>query len=334
MTGLATERGFHAIPTAMHASASTWLRALLDVPTLLLHHDDAHLAAVLTQVATGIDAFTALLTKDLPKVVDPSEFYEVYRPLLNGFHEHPLGVILRLDLLNRAKVHDLKMEAKGPSAGQSTLFLLLDLALGLKHAPHANASATGDTSTSSAAETSSPSSSRDKASPPSPMASFQREMLAYMPSEHRALALDFAEALHATGYRSVAGYLDEGPPLQSAAATPKTQSSSENGSSGADSVRSPSATRLRRAPRPFGPWASARRTAARTAYSRCCASLASMRRAHLSVVSTYLATRGANKGTGATSYGKLLSEALANTSAAATDAKSADTKGSQKPKRE
>jgi hypothetical protein len=53
------------------------------------------------------------------------------------------------------------------------------------------------------------------------------------------------------------------------------------------------------------------------------------------VVSTYLATRGANKGTGATSYGKLLSEALANTSAAAADAESTDVEGpAGKPKRE
>lgn len=326
MTGLATERGFHAVPTAMHAISSTWLRALLSVPTLLLHHDDARLVDVLTQVATGIDAFTAMLVKDLPKVVDPSEFYEVYRPLLNGFHEHPLGVILRLDLLNRPKVHDVKLEAKGPSAGQSTLFLLLDLALGLKHALHSNTSASSANSAVAGAGISS-GNSHEIASPTSLMASFQREMLAYMPSEHRALALDFAEVLHATGYGSIAGYFDCSPP-QPTTATPTSSSSS------ASSGEPPSTTRLRRAPAPLGPWASAQRTAARAAYSRCCASLVAMRRAHLGVVSAYLATRGANKGTGATSYGKLLSEALANTSAATADAKSSDTQGPGKPKRE
>jgi hypothetical protein len=305
----------------MHACAATWLKDLLQLPNLLLNGDDKGLALALNRAAAGIDAFTSLLTRDLPNVVDPVEFYDTYRPLLNGFHGG-LGVVLRLDLQNRPGTHDLTVHAKGPSAGQSTLFLLLDLALGLKHAPctedNAKDAAKEDAAKNTAVAT--------NASPPapSPMAAFQREMLAYMPTEHRALALAFADALHATGYGSAAGYLDCRPQAEA------SRSSTGSGVGGGSSRPA-----VRRAPAAVGPWARTRRLAARAALAKCGQSLAAMRRAHLSVAGRYLAARGATTGTGATSFGQLLGEALANTAAAAAAAApAAGTSKPGKPKRE
>jgi len=71
------------------------------------------------------------LMQRIPELVDRDDFYHTYRPVLDGFF--PSGIILRLDTRNRPNVNDIRVSPKGPSAGQSTIFLLFDLILGIKH---------------------------------------------------------------------------------------------------------------------------------------------------------------------------------------------------------
>jgi len=106
-------------------------------------------------------------------------------------------VTLRLDTRNRAGVHDIVVRPKGPSAGQSTVFVLLDAALGVHHQGMDQDMDQGMDQGKGRGGV------KDGL-----MGAFQREMLAsYTPPAHAALAEDFAAALEATPAGSVRGYL-------------------------------------------------------------------------------------------------------------------------------
>ena len=256
------------------------------------------------------------------------------RPVLGGFF--PDGIVLRLDQRGRAGVHDLAVVPKGPSAGQSALFALLDLALGVSHADALRRGGGGGGGGGGVGGGSSEggggggggsegggggggggSSSKGdsggggvgRGAPASTMGQFQREMLAYMPLEHRELVLDFAEALDATGYGSVAGFLDPG-----------RQPSRGGGGGDCGSGGSGGGVSLgRRAPAPSGPLARARRRWVAREFEACVEGLARFRGAHAGAAGRYLGVRGAEVGTGASAFGRLLGESLANTRAASSE---------------
>ncbi|KAH8065234.1 high-affinity nickel-transport protein [Aureococcus anophagefferens] len=92
--------------------------------------------------------------------VDKALFYDRYRPLLSGSWDAPLAC--------EAEGGPCFTSGQGPSAGQSTIFLLLDIALGV---------------------------ARDD----SEHGAFQRDMLAYMPPAHRALVDDYADRFGGAG---------------------------------------------------------------------------------------------------------------------------------------
>ena len=95
------------------------------------------------------------------KNVDPNVFYHVQRPLLAGFY--PNEIILE-------GTEEIKVPSnwifipKGPSAGQSTIFLLLDSFLGIDHGKVAK--------------------------------EFQEEMIHYMPYRHKHMVLKFKEKMN------------------------------------------------------------------------------------------------------------------------------------------
>ena len=106
------------------------------------------------------DKFQFQVFSRVAEYVDPVIFYHVQRPLLSGFYpdeimfegtediERPPGWITR---------------PKGPSAGQSTMFVLLDMFLGINHLAIAS--------------------------------EFQTEMLIYMPRQHREMIKQFKKKL-------------------------------------------------------------------------------------------------------------------------------------------
>ena len=83
------------------------------------------LAALLRELADVLREFKAIFAR-VSRGVDRAVFYDVYRPLLSGSWDTPLkyegpdGAVLEIP------------RARGPSAGQTTLFVLIDLALGVR----------------------------------------------------------------------------------------------------------------------------------------------------------------------------------------------------------
>jgi len=165
MTGTKTEASFHLLATKMHARSARDLPALLRLPNDVAARDAYAIQRTLRALKTMLDDFLVIF-RTVHADVDPVEFYEGYRPLLSGSWDAPLR-------LQNADGGVEEVRAKGPSAGQSTIFLVLDLALGVR--------------------------------PPaldgggSAHAAFQADMLNYMPPPHRALVRDYADRVTAAG---------------------------------------------------------------------------------------------------------------------------------------
>lgn len=153
----------------------------------------------------------------------------IYRPILNGFYNE--SITLRLDIDNRATINDVHINPKGPSAGQSTMFLLIDLVLGIKHAAHWSSAHHSSITTANHKEDKVPwilnsdksssslsnqhnnnqdnNSEKDSSEKVSSISKFQSEMLKwYTPTPHRMFIEDFVTALNKSGYISIKKYLE------------------------------------------------------------------------------------------------------------------------------
>ena len=172
MTGTATESAFHELATRTHVRMGTLLPELLAAPEAVSAGDDRAVLELLRGCEAALRD-TRRIFDEVWQTVDAAVFYEVYRPLLSGSWDAPLSMVTADGTSTPAR-------SKGPSAGQSTVFLLLDLALGIR-----NAALDGPDD--------------------SPHSSFQVEMLAYMPAPHRVCARVFADALADVG--SLAEYV-------------------------------------------------------------------------------------------------------------------------------
>eukprot|EP00756_Hemistasia_phaeocysticola_P059287 Hpha_TRINITY_DN36027_c0_g1::TRINITY_DN36027_c0_g1_i1::g.170740::m.170740/K00463/IDO, INDO; indoleamine 2,3-dioxygenase len=165
MTGTSAELGFHAVPGVMHRVAAPLVsRLLMELPRIVRAEGAARYngaEALLRQMtATWRDMRDQLeLTWS---AVDQGIWWDVYRPLLGGFH--PDGITL----CGCGKGgSDLQVSPKGPSAGQSTMIALFDTAVGVRH--------TGEA------------------------LSFQEEMLEYMPRVHADVVRRLRSELAANG---------------------------------------------------------------------------------------------------------------------------------------
>uniref|UniRef100_A0A7S3JWH7 Uncharacterized protein n=1 Tax=Aureoumbra lagunensis TaxID=44058 RepID=A0A7S3JWH7_9STRA len=158
MTGTQTEFAFHTIARKILLRATPELPALLDLPDQANAQNYSVVVATLNSLIKMLIDQREIFANEYSHI-DPDIFYYLYRPLLAGTTaEDPMR--LRLSDGSLLSVH-----AKGPSAGQSTLFLLLDACLLDNYSKQGAEDSLHHT--------------------------FQREMLAYMPPAHRALVLDF-----------------------------------------------------------------------------------------------------------------------------------------------
>ena len=89
-----------------------------------------------------------------------AEFYDFYRFLLGGWPK--AGLVLPASPAHNLPPHTVK-GFEGPSAGQTAVFILIDLVLGVKHGPK--------------------------------LSGFQKEQRGYMPSSHTRLLADVEEKL-------------------------------------------------------------------------------------------------------------------------------------------
>ncbi|CAE8634329.1 unnamed protein product, partial [Polarella glacialis] len=170
LTGTSTERTFHMVPCAMQAAAAKVVPKLFLADVLVRGSRDRQLAALLRELKDLLARFKEIFAQ-IHHGVDVSTFYDVYRPLLEGFF--PAGILLQGESVVPEGVPFLSQtepgadgggallnQSKGPSAGQSTI-LLIDAFLGVSHCK--------------------------------PGADFQAEMLTYMPALHRQMVLDYRE---------------------------------------------------------------------------------------------------------------------------------------------
>ena len=139
MTREPSEQGFHAVPGVMQARAGKLVAELflLDIP--LRQGDVKEIVETLKKLTAMFVDFRQIFLQ-VKKVVDPQAFFNIYRPLLAG--HHPRGVRFHGVPVpeSSASATELKSSnkdyismAKGPSAGQSSMIILFDLALGITH---------------------------------------------------------------------------------------------------------------------------------------------------------------------------------------------------------
>ena len=156
-TGGAAEVAFHAVPFAIQVQLAHLLPALIDAPADVARRRWRTLAALCGEIAAALRRCVSLLQQVAPRL-DPAEFYDVYRPLLGGWDAR--GLVLRGT--------GTTTRAKGPSAGQTALLILLDVVLGVAHKEETRA--------------------------------FQLEMrTGYLPRPHRALLEDVAADVARSG---------------------------------------------------------------------------------------------------------------------------------------
>jgi hypothetical protein len=163
MTREPSELGFHAIPCAMQARAGPLVCRLFLVDVAMLSGAVTQVTRLLDDLAAALRDFRVIFGEVTQRVA-VDKFYDIYRPLLGGFYPH--GVTFRGVPASAAAVAapqtsagatsgdsgggsggaggggaagggggggDLVSFSKGPSAGQSAMILLFDLALGITH---------------------------------------------------------------------------------------------------------------------------------------------------------------------------------------------------------
>ena len=214
MTGTSTEKNFHMMVTAMNALAGDNL--IHRMYHILSHSLDVtcptsqnRVLSMLVDLESLLREFSTIFS-DVRELVDTDVFYNVYRPLLGGWY--PGGIRLMgvapSEGDSSSSAHKI-VKFKGPSAGQSTLIVMLDQLLGVNHFGTAG--------------------------------SFQKEMLGYMPGKHRQLLVDFGERVKK--YGNLKGYAENCSASNQARISGRNRSllfkfaSSDNGSSSSSSVK-------------------------------------------------------------------------------------------------
>jgi indoleamine 2,3-dioxygenase len=184
-SGTDAEKYFHMIPCAMQvtpasislihsppmssfvsvqAVAGPVLHKLFQVDELIYARKDKEILFLLRELRATITEFRQIFDR-VGELVDMHDFYEVYRPLLNGFY--PVGLTLEGVPCEKTGKAPKVEAAKGPSAGQSTMIILFDAMLGVSH--HSSAK------------------------------DFQEEMVTYMETAHRQMVTDFREKMAKSG---------------------------------------------------------------------------------------------------------------------------------------
>lgn len=146
MTREPSESGFHTIPCAMQARVGPLVCRLFLLDVAVQSRSTATVLKLLKDLTAVLKDFQTIFARVI-RVVDVDVFYNIYRCLLGGYY--PNGVVFRgVPATATAResapnedvcVHDFVSFGKGPSAGQSAMIILFDLALGITHGPESGA---------------------------------------------------------------------------------------------------------------------------------------------------------------------------------------------------
>ena len=304
LTGTATEANFHLVPCAMQAAAAEVVPKVFLADLLVRRGRARALAALLLELTDVLAQFKAIFGR-VKGAVDRDTFYDVYRPLLNGFY--PGGIVL----------HGVSTEAAEGAFKSSLLGIeVVDTA-----GPSSSAAFKG-------ADPADPASPADPADPADPAVSvsvcvrskgpsagqstmimlfdlllgvthsdagarFQAEMLSYMPQPHRQMVLDFKRK-----WKPLPQHTDGGSAAAGAGADSAGGAAGSAGSAGVPSVREFVLARPRD-------------RALAAAFEGCVRALHDLRRFHLATVAGYL--ERTSTGTGASTWRLLLEDMLRST---------------------
>jgi len=198
MTGTQTERFFHMVPHCMLHAAAAVLPKLFAADLLVAKRKFAALGDLFRELTDVLERVNRIF-RDISKV-EPAIFFDVSRPLLGGFWPTPVllqGISMveakaaaaagevgnttfaevsatspttttstKSDLNAADAEEGVLAFSKGPSAGQSTMFFVFDIFLGVSHGEDGR--------------------------------EFQEDMIGYLPAPHRALVLDYRAKWHET----------------------------------------------------------------------------------------------------------------------------------------
>ena len=217
------------LPCSMQCEAGLVLPRIFNSDHLLRNRIDRELAELLKDLTDVLVRFRELFSS-VHKLVDKRVFYDIYRPILGGFHpegpvlagvdakmvEEHAAAQLEMGLLKVEEDGKVRTVAKGPSAGQSTMIILFDMFLGVVHGKNGIVdggscpgsgsgadSGSGAESGSGAGSCAAPAEDGEGEAGP-----FQREMINYMPAHHRQMVFDYAAKIEADG--SVRTYVEGG----------------------------------------------------------------------------------------------------------------------------
>ncbi|KAJ7382623.1 Indoleamine 2,3-dioxygenase 2 [Desmophyllum pertusum] len=128
MTGSWTEEGFVKIPLQVELEFGKGFHSIIDGQESVVNDDSAGvLKALMLLKETIVKVKTSFLR--IYDVCDPDEFYDNLRPYLAGWHGNPVLP----DGLIYEGVSERPLQYSGGSAAQSSVFHVLDAALGVFH---------------------------------------------------------------------------------------------------------------------------------------------------------------------------------------------------------
>ncbi len=163
------------VGVAVESLGGTIIQTILSAVRAAIARDFSAVAAALLQLAGHCEEITAILTR-LPEQCDPATFYHEVRPFYAGTKNMTSAGLPRGVLYDTGNGKGEWKQLRGGSNGQSSLFPLIDLALGIQH--------TASTATDKCRRRSDPGSSEDD---------YHVDILSYMPREHRCFLADFAQ---------------------------------------------------------------------------------------------------------------------------------------------
>lgn len=174
-TGSLTESWFLMVGVAVESLGGAVVRTVLSAVRAAIARDLSGVAAALVQLASHCEEITAILTR-LPEQCDPATFYHEVRPFYAGTKNMASVGLPRGVLFDTGDGKGEWKQLRGGSNGQSSLFPLIDLALGIKH--------TGSTAAGECRRGGGSDGSEDD---------YHVDIVGYMPREHRRFLAELSQ---------------------------------------------------------------------------------------------------------------------------------------------
>ncbi|OAR00086.1 hypothetical protein LLEC1_01084 [Akanthomyces lecanii] len=175
-TASPTESWFLMVGVAVESLGGAIVQTILSAVRAAIARDFLAVAAALLQLSSRLEEITAVMAR-LPEQCDPPTFYHEVRPFYAGTKNMAGAGLPRAVLYDTGDENGEWKQLRGGSNGQSSLFPLIDSALGVQHT---TATATNK-------------SRRRGGDDDGTEDDYHADILNYIPREHRSFLTDFAQ---------------------------------------------------------------------------------------------------------------------------------------------